>query len=385
MTKLNIKMASILILDSTNYGEWNTRITILLWSRELLAVCKNNSPLDASTTAKNEWNKASFDAVSLISSQVSHRVFIEVVKNYSRNAHLLWTKLKEQYASKKAINSGRVWMQCLNSTYNGNLQEYTDKSRMLMMSLETINIHVPSKIHTFTILTKLSGNPKIHQFIEVLSLNKDLVEEPEIILSKLQDFHKNSQSQEKSSIPLATTALVSESAGPYKITYYCSNGKHNPNCTSYTKEECFAKHPELRPPYCQNNKRKNTFNQNASTHILTAQALVTCRETPLSEMDFIVDCGAMHHMFNSISCFSTLGQTLPLKVCTGDSTSSLLSEGIGTVILLCNNRKLISNNCLFVPKLNCNLISFLRICKEKLTISQENGHFKLESNHQPLI
>ncbi|MBW0510890.1 hypothetical protein O181_050605 [Austropuccinia psidii MF-1] len=93
----------------------------------------------------------------------------------------------------------------------------------------------------------------------------------------------------------------------------------------------------------------------------------------------------MHHMFNSRSCFSTLEQMSPLKVCTGDSTSSLLSEGIGTVVLLCNNRKLTPNNCLFVPKLNCNLISLLVICKEKLTIIQENGHFKLESNHQPLI
>ncbi|MBW0470842.1 hypothetical protein O181_010557 [Austropuccinia psidii MF-1] len=112
---------------------------------------------------------------------------------------------------------------------------------MLMMSLETVNIHVPSKLHTFTILGKISGNPKINQFVEVLSLNKDLIKKPELILSKLQYFHNNSQSQEKSSIPLAATALVSESAGPYKVTYYCSNGKHNPNCTSHTKEECFAK------------------------------------------------------------------------------------------------------------------------------------------------
>ncbi|MBW0510889.1 hypothetical protein O181_050604 [Austropuccinia psidii MF-1] len=120
-------------------------------------------------------------------------------------------------------------MQWLNSTYNRNLQEYIDKSRMLMMSLETVNIHVPAELHIFTILGKLSGNPKIHQFVEVLSLNKDLVEKPELILSKLQDFYNNSQSQEKSSAPLSATALVSESAGPYKITYYCSNGKHNPN------------------------------------------------------------------------------------------------------------------------------------------------------------
>ncbi|MBW0534634.1 hypothetical protein O181_074349 [Austropuccinia psidii MF-1] len=122
-------------------------------------------------------------------------------------------------------------MQWLSSTYHSNLQEYIDKRGMLMMSLETVNIHIPSELHTFTILGKLSGDPKIHQFVE------DLVEKPELILSKLQDFHNNLQSQEKSSTPLSATALVSESAGPYKITYYCSNGKHNPNCTSHTKEE----------------------------------------------------------------------------------------------------------------------------------------------------
>ncbi|MBW0507986.1 hypothetical protein O181_047701 [Austropuccinia psidii MF-1] len=90
-------------------------------------------------------------------------------------------------------------------------------------------------------------------------------------------------------------------------------------------------------------------------------------------------------MFNSKSCFSTFEQTPPLEVFTGDSTSSLLSEGIGTVVLLCNNKIFTLKDCLFVPQLNCNLINLLVICKEKLIITQENGHFKLESNHQTLI
>ncbi|MBW0583594.1 hypothetical protein O181_123309, partial [Austropuccinia psidii MF-1] len=160
------------------------------------------------------------------------------------------------------------------------------------MSLETVNIHVPAELHTFKILGKLSGDPRIHQFVEVLSLNEDLVEKPELVLSKLQDFHNNSKIQEKSPTLPVAIALVSESAGPYKITYYCSNGKHNPNCTSHTKEECFAEHPELRPPNHRNNKRKNGYDQNASAHVSTAQALVTRKDSPVSEMEFIVDCGA---------------------------------------------------------------------------------------------
>ncbi|MBW0536314.1 hypothetical protein O181_076029 [Austropuccinia psidii MF-1] len=115
------------------------------------------------------------------------------------------------------------------------------------MSLETVNIHVPAELHTFTILGKLSGDPRIYQFVKVISLHKDLVEKQELVFSNLQAFHNNSKIQEKSSTPSVATALVSESAGPYKSTYYCSNGKHNPNCTLHTKEICFAEHPELRP------------------------------------------------------------------------------------------------------------------------------------------
>ncbi|MBW0510479.1 hypothetical protein O181_050194 [Austropuccinia psidii MF-1] len=109
-------------------------------------------------------------------------------------------------------------------------------------------------------------------------------------------------------------ALISESYGPCNITYYCSNRKHNPNCTSPLKEECFAKNPELRLSNSQNNKRKTVHNQNASAHISTDKALITCRASLPRNMESIVDCGAMHHMFNPKACFSTFEQTPPLEV-----------------------------------------------------------------------
>ncbi|MBW0540245.1 hypothetical protein O181_079960 [Austropuccinia psidii MF-1] len=235
MTELKIKAASIPILDSTNYGEWNVCITILLWSRELLEVCRKDSPFDATATARNTWNKASLDSISLISSLVSHRVFIEVVKHYSKNSHLLWIKLEEQYTSKRAINRGRVGMQWLKSTYNRNLQEYIDNSQRLMMALKTVNIHVPAKLYTFALLGKLSGDPKIHQYVEVLSLNEDLVTKHRFVLSKLKDFHNNLKSQESTTSASSVTALIAESSGLYKIAYYCSNGKQMTNCTSHSK------------------------------------------------------------------------------------------------------------------------------------------------------
>ncbi|MBW0500121.1 hypothetical protein O181_039836 [Austropuccinia psidii MF-1] len=146
--KNNAEVNLIPILSNSNYGEWVARMTILLRSKELLNVCEKPIPSDLFTTATNKWNKSSFDASSIISCQVSNRVFIEVVKQFSKNSHLLWTKLKEQYASKKAVNRGRVWMQWLKLNYDRNLQHYIDNSRTLMMALETVNIRIPDECHS---------------------------------------------------------------------------------------------------------------------------------------------------------------------------------------------------------------------------------------------
>ncbi|MBW0489926.1 hypothetical protein O181_029641 [Austropuccinia psidii MF-1] len=104
-------------------------------------------------------------------------------------------------------------MQWLCLTYDGNLQSYIDNSQMLMMSLNTVNINIPAECHPFTLLSKLSGNPKIHQFVEVLSLNKELIQQPELVLEILQEFHNNSKIQTSNHIP-TPTALVSASAHP---------------------------------------------------------------------------------------------------------------------------------------------------------------------------
>ncbi|MBW0471915.1 hypothetical protein O181_011630 [Austropuccinia psidii MF-1] len=102
-------------------------------------------------------------------------------------------------------------MQWLKSTCNGNLQEYVDNNSKLMMTMETVNIVVPLELLSFMLLGKLSGDSKIHQYVQALSLNKDLIELPDLTLSKLQDFHNISTMQETITDTPAS-ALLSESA-----------------------------------------------------------------------------------------------------------------------------------------------------------------------------
>ncbi|MBW0481185.1 hypothetical protein O181_020900 [Austropuccinia psidii MF-1] len=230
-----------------------------------------------------------------------------------------------------------------------NVSRCNQKSKRTMLELEAVNLIVQPEILTFTLL----------------------------VLSKLQDYCDNSRSQIEIPSSHSSSSLVSESVHPYRIMHYCANGKHNPNCTTHSKEESFAKNPHLRPHRA--NKKRTNNNQDASAHLSTAQALVTGPTSHQEEL--IIDCGATHHMFNSESFFSSINKTPPMKVSTGDSESSLRAKGVGTVTISCNNNFITLRNCLFVPNLNCNLISLLELFKGKLTINRINDQFTLESNN----
>ncbi|MBW0511442.1 hypothetical protein O181_051157 [Austropuccinia psidii MF-1] len=247
---------------------------------------------------------------------------------------------------------------------------------MLMMSLNTVNINIPAECHSFTLLGKLAGDPTIHQFVDVLSLNEELIQQPKLVLERLQEFH-NSKIQTSNHTP-TPTALVSESTHPYKITYYCTNGKHNPMCTTHTKETCLAKNP-----HC--NKRKTRSYQNPSTHLSTAQVLITGERINENPEELIINCGATHHMFNSKHLFSYLVETPPIGVSTGDSSSPLFSKGFGKVNLLINGKRFTLEECLLVPNHNCNLISLMRFCNGDFTISRSNSCFKLFTGNQVKI
>ncbi|MBW0481424.1 hypothetical protein O181_021139 [Austropuccinia psidii MF-1] len=170
--------------------------------------------------------------------------------------------------------------------------------------METVNIIVPSKFFSFTLLRKLSGDPKIHQYVEALSLNEELIKLPDLILLKLQDYHQNSTIRQDS-YSSSATALLSESSHRYKILYYCTNAQSN---------------------------------SSISAHLSTAQALVTGNNLSTSRSNLITDCGVTHHMFKSKEMFSSLNTTPPVSVCTDDLSSSLLTKGIGSVSIMCGNK-----------------------------------------------
>ncbi|MBW0509046.1 hypothetical protein O181_048761 [Austropuccinia psidii MF-1] len=249
------------------------------------------------------------------------------------------------------------------------------------MELESVDIKVPNKIFSFSLLGKLGGESQLHQFIEVLTLNEELIEKPNIILNRLRDFANLllSKSSDHNKNP---SALFSASNEPFKKVYYCSNGRHNQLCTAHQKEDFWAENPHLRP---SRREKKHTL-YNASAHISIATALITSLKTSNDTLnDLVVDCGATHHMFNNESFFLSLAKSVNIPISTGDINSTLIACGTVTVNIVCNNKTLSLYNCLYVPNLKCNLVSLLELFKKQLTIHQKDNKFVLESNNETIL
>ncbi|MBW0514348.1 hypothetical protein O181_054063 [Austropuccinia psidii MF-1] len=297
---------------------------------------KKPVPSSASMTIANKWSKAGNEAINLITTRITERVFQEVVSAVTiEKDNLLWAKIEEQYTSKRAVNRGHN--------------------------------RGPSRIIVLIPTCKARGDTNLHQFIKNLTLNEDIIEKPEKILTRLQDLaHLNTLDCKQRLAAL--TALVSSGVEPHKIIYYCAKGKHNKKFSTHRKEDFWTKNPHLRPP--RREKKLRHFNPTA--HFTIAQALITHLDQYL-----IIDCRATHHMFNDLKPFTSSLKTTNIRVATGDANSDLTALGIGTLKILRNNKTLTLENCLYVPRLKCNLISLLELFEKELTVKQEEDTFTL--------
>ncbi|MBW0538054.1 hypothetical protein O181_077769 [Austropuccinia psidii MF-1] len=249
--------SNIPVLNGLNHSEWYRRIKIFLQSKELLDVCINQVDNDANTTFKKKWTKASSDAIILISSKLDPTIFSEVVDDETiDDAYLLWNKINNQYASKTAINRGRVVMDWEAISYRGNLDEFIIKCRKAMIDMASVNIKIPPDVLLYWILGKLCDDRNMYHLADSLAMSPDATENPNTTLNRLQSFARHQESKHhslavgKDSAALVTTTNTS-SQFPSKMVYFCANGTHNPLNTTHKPSRFYFEFPHLRP------KRKN--------------------------------------------------------------------------------------------------------------------------------
>ncbi|MBW0586741.1 hypothetical protein O181_126456 [Austropuccinia psidii MF-1] len=153
------------------------------------------------------------------------------------------------------------------------------------------------------------------------------------------------------------------------MVYFCANGTHNPFNTTHKPNRCYVEFPHLRPKKKNEKDKENSSTKSSPTaHLSTAQALITNLKMESLSSQVIIDCAATHHMFNKKSFFSEISEMTPFVVSTGNPSSTLHGEEIGSVSLRINGSTIKLKGCLYVPQIFKNLISLLQIFDKDITI-----------------
>ncbi|MBW0585879.1 hypothetical protein O181_125594 [Austropuccinia psidii MF-1] len=138
-----------------------------------------------------------------------------------------------------------------------------------MMGLEAVSIMVPPELRSYSLLGKLGGNTNMHRFVENLTLNVDIVEKPEKILTQLHDLAHLNTLDCKLQLYFPTS-LVPSGFEPQKTIFYCENGNTTRNSQQRKKEYFLTKDNHLRPSRRQN----KCHHLNHTAHFTTAQAFM---------------------------------------------------------------------------------------------------------------
>ncbi|MBW0542269.1 hypothetical protein O181_081984 [Austropuccinia psidii MF-1] len=389
--KMGNNINHVPVLDGRNYPLWSILIDVELSARGLRDVCSAELSPKTDPSVINNWNQLNVEAVQLILSRLHPKIIVTIVNaNTVKNAKLLWTKIHEKFASQTVTNRGRTWVgwECLR--FNGNIQEYVKECSNILFDIAGIGIVMPPDIMAYSILRKISRDSNAYDHVidsMVLTMNSSI--NPQLVLDKLSELlqHKSTKDTFQKGMKtekMDSSALLTNSSDyPYKITYVCRDGKHNPKNTTHKPENCWAKHPELCPPPRNKNKRKSS---EAETHQTGLEALLTYQRSSFSSAStLVIDCGATHHMFSDKSIFTELILTPEEKISTSDPRSKLTCKGKGTVKIEVNKKLLTLNDCLYVPNITKHLVSLLELCTKLITIEKMGATFQLLNDNQVLL
>lgn len=373
---------TIPLLDSTNFNEWMVRIQIFLKHKNLLKYCLEEvNPTLSGAAEANHMSKRTETALILIS-RISSEAFDAVIDiDNAEDPYYIWKNILNRYASQSFNNKARIWLKFMRMEWSGDLKGFIQECRKMLNEVAMVKLGVPANVLCYSILAKLPKH--MWTIVDTMVLNESLVSVPEATLSKLQEFVYAEESR-KPEAKTEVTKIKEESASALyqqsntrkfnrtRNTNYCGQGKHNP-LSAHTEDKCWQLHPELKPVSRSTQSHSTEAELQPTFHtaaVINPSCLLTHSDVKLT----VLDSGATHHMLNKKEFFENM-TPVQLKVSTGNDKNNLDAQAIGTAIFINNQgNKIILEDALYVPLMNRNLISLVRLFKNSLNLK------KIENN-----
>jgi hypothetical protein len=172
------------VFDCNNFRIWESRIRLLLRSRNLLSLIEK--PLDEN--ADESTKSKACQVCCILSNAITDQVFTSIITSENSNMedpHAIWSELKQIYASNSTLEIFGARSKWQNIEYNHDLNKYLNEVEQCLAEFHFIGLEVPDPILACCIVARLSQksavlkeallvdlltNSKTHKIIQKLRL-----------------------------------------------------------------------------------------------------------------------------------------------------------------------------------------------------------------------
>lgn len=363
-TKISIEK-----LNNTNYSSWKFKMQMIL-TREGVWRSMNSERPEESGQNYDKWLDKDEKARALISLAVEDSQF-NIIRNKITSKET-WDALREFHEKSSTFNQVTTMRRLFDTkmTDDKSIEEHIEEIAEYLQKLSDLEV-VGFENDTVQVSILLSSLPESYNtMITALEVRPKSELTWSIVTSKLiEEYNRRRNNSESTEKLLKIKGENNSKNNGYKFCRYCKKTNHNIN-------DCWK----------LKNKKKNKLNtiddqkeEDTDEKLFSIHSKIT--------NDWIIDSGATSHFSNNIHTFTTMREIdQSVKVANG---SSVQVQGIGECKIQMINEKNVKTkvkltNVLYVPELNGNFISIMKLSKNKYSVSFEENKCEIKVNNEQI-
>ena len=347
---------------------WKLRIMTELEDNNCLNIVlgTETGPTEETGFLANElFSKRKKKAMSILIKGLGDKP-LKSIQRYASDPVAAWAKLLERYASKTSSTRMMLLNELLHLKLNPSVDmtDHIATFELTLSKLSAAGYDLDKLLQVTLLLSSISGSPDYEPTVAAIRTMDEDKATWEAVCSRLIDESKERAAASAAEANLALSTMAPTNRGPrmgHQGEHYSGNSRNNNNSSQHRQPRQRNRgRRSFRQPYqgsrddsnnrsqgnnnnnnnnssnSNNNRRNGSTNDGANSNMNNSQprlavlrvtehrdatACTAAASDGPADVDFIVDSGASHHMFQDASLFSSLSHCGSSTVSLGDKLS----------------------------------------------------------------
>ncbi|POW06336.1 hypothetical protein PSHT_10415 [Puccinia striiformis] len=371
MSSIKPSTERIPILNKKNFTEWELQVEAYLKQCDLINFIESNEAVPSDKDEAKIFKKSKLKTSGILQALLGTIYYPKFKNSLTENSPFrMWEAIKDHFTSKAITNQSLVYNEFLDLDFKGNdIAAFIVDLTHHISSLKAVGLRIgiPKDFDLHENLLCENILKKVPT--SLIHTREVLIQKRPLTLETIWDVLENrSRDDTTTSVKTEESSMKATSSKKKKVK--CTNGTHNPDA-NHSESQCFELHPEEKEKYEQRwadkiGKAKFSSNDDESPFYESGSAwhcIKKAHSEKLPSDTAYLDSGSSHHMIADRSAFITYSTNHQVKIELADG-KSIMSAGIGNVRVKTENGESLKLECLHVPGLVGNLISWGRFMRK---------------------